>query len=865
MRNPFVKRLSYIAGIIIFALIAYGIGSARAQKARNAGDNKQPPPKAPRVCSVRQARRYADWLRALSRAERCRAWQDRSAGARQAAWIMSKAQYALEQAKVDSDPKALLDPKKRQLLEDYYLLLLRAAHQSRQGVSAIAEEKGSRLRAYISPIDHSIQTYSVSIPGAYDPAVAWPLIVSMHGHGWFRPFQGHPAPSYSGAFCLSPQGRGSTDYKDLGEDDVLSAIEEIKRDYNIDPDRVYLTGGSMGGTGALHLGVHYADQFAGIFPIVGNADNLAWSLRWSWNRPFPGRFHSLRHWLQEGHTARAFAQNLFNLPTYILSGSGDTIVPPEHSRFMTRELRARGYRVEYREYPGNGHGGFPGSATGEGLAWTCSWTREPFPRTVTWKAAQLKHGKAYWLRMEQFARPVEFATIDAKVDAQNHLTINTSNLLALSCQRPTTLFSHGKDITLSIDGQTLRIANDLAPDHWLTLRRDPTHGWQEQIKVSMPTLSKKRGCEGPIHEAVLAPFVLVVGTQSPYPAMNDAWQREANSFANEWKRRNGAPCLSIKDTDCSAEIMQSRNLILFGGTSDNAISNQLGPFFPLADITTPLRAQNIDLDRDDIGFMLIYPNVSYAPHRSVVMLSAQSPQAAFQCWGRFGNWFNWGVFDSKKYFDYAIYDARSASPETMLLVGWFGSDWQVESGSWFTGVNDLRELMAPQLFPQWQDASLVHDTTLALVDLMPKRIDQMRGAIGLGRSFWGDKLQTDKSIGLRAPATIEYDLQGRFQKFSSGITLLNPRESGISQSRKKDEAVRFTVYGDGKKLAEKSVRWSDLNVMLEADIIGVKQLKLEASPAGGPAWLHMGSAWLKPSVSRALAGAPISSSSTAAE
>ncbi|NLE53689.1 MAG: hypothetical protein GX617_02015, partial [Lentisphaerae bacterium] len=478
---------------------------------------------------------------------------------------------------------------------------------------------------------------------------------------------------------------------------------------------------------------------------------------------------------------------------------------------------------------------------------------------------QLKHGKAYWLRMEQFARPVEFATIDAKVDAQNHLTINTSNLLALSCQRPTTLFSHGKDITLSIDGQTLRIANDLAPDHWLTLRRDPTHGWQEQIKVSMPTLSKKRGCEGPIHEAVLAPFVLVVGTQSPYPAMNDAWQREANSFANEWKRRNGAPCLSIKDTDCSAEIMQSRNLILFGGTSDNAISNQLGPFFPLADITTPLRAQNIDLDRDDIGFMLIYPNVSYAPHRSVVMLSAQSPQAAFQCWGRFGNWFNWGVFDSKKYFDYAIYDARSASPETMLLVGWFGSDWQVESGSWFTGVNDLRELMAPQLFPQWQDASLVHDTTLALVDLMPKRIDQMRGAIGLGRSFWGDKLQTDKSIGLRAPATIEYDLQGRFQKFSSGITLLNPRESGISQSRKKDEAVRFTVYGDGKKLAEKSVRWSDLNVMLEADIIGVKQLKLEASPAGGPAWLHMGSAWLKPSVSRALAGAPISSSSTAAE
>jgi predicted esterase len=858
MGNSLVKRLMYAAVIIILSLLAYSIGCARAKKGSASAGGKSPPKPPPKVCSVRQARYYADWLRALVKAERLRAWQDESLGARQASWLLSKAQYALREAKLDSDPKALRDPKKRRLLENYYLLLLRSAHQSRQGVVQIAEEKGSRLRAYISPIDNGIQTYSISIPGGYDPAVSWPLIVSMHGHGWFRPFQGHPAPGYVGAFCLSPQGRGSTDYKDLGEEDVLSAIAEIKRDYNIDANRVYLSGGSMGGTGAFHLGVHYADQFAGIFPTVGNADNLAWSLRWGWNRPFPGRFHSLRHWLQEGHTARAFAQNLFNLPTYILAGAGDSIVPPEHSRFMVRELRERGYRVEYREYPGYGHGGFPGSATGDGLAWTCGWTREPFPPKITWKAAQLKHGKAYWLRMEQFAKPLAFATIDAEADAQNHLNINTSNLLAFSFQRPRALFSPDKDIELSIDGQMLRIANgyDLDPEHWLCLRRDPTHGWQEQVKVSMPTLSKKRGCEGPINEAILAPFILVVGTQSANPAMNEAWQREADSFASEWQRRNGAPCLSIKDSDCDATIMQERNLILFGGSGDNAISNQLAPFFPLADITTPLRAQNVDLDGEDIGFMLIYPNVSYAPKRSVVMLSAQSPAAAYQCWGRFGNWFNWGVFDSKKYFDYAVYDARSASPESMLLIGWFGSDWQVESGTYFTGVKELRELMEPQGFPLYSELSQVHGTSLALHDLLPSSIDQMRGAIGLGRSFWGDKLAAEKSLGLRAPATLVYDLQGQFRSFSSGIALLNSRESGISQSRKKDEVVRFTVYGDDVKLAEKSVRWSEKTATLQADISGVKQLKLEAKPAGGPAWLHMGSAWLKPSVSHTPYEAP---------
>lgn len=227
--------------------------------------------------------------------------------ARNALNLQVKAQYVLFKAQYEKfKPKAKLTVPLKKLIKETYDILIAA--NSREKGEELLEESGSRLRAYISPIDGTVQTYSVSVPKNYDPQTKWPLIVSLHGHGWYGKFQGHPAPQYSGVICLSPQGRGSTDYKEIGEDDVMSAIEEVKRDFNIDEDRVYLTGTSMGGTGSFSIATHYADQFAAIMPICGNADNEAWSLRWGWNRKYPGRNDKLRKALQDRNNPRHCAE-----------------------------------------------------------------------------------------------------------------------------------------------------------------------------------------------------------------------------------------------------------------------------------------------------------------------------------------------------------------------------------------------------------------------------------------------------------------------------------------------------------------------------------------------------------------------------
>ena len=137
---------------------------------------------------------------------------------------------------------------------------------------------------------------------------------------------------------------------------------------------------------------------------------------------------------------------------------------------------------------------------------------------------------------------------------------------------------------------------------------------------------------------------------------------------------------------------------------------------------------------------------------------------------------------------------------------------------------------------------------LSLISLRPKKIQQMRGAIGFGRTFFGEPLKN--GIGMRAPAVIEYTLGGKFANFKSDVTLLNPRESWMCQMREKGESVKFKVFGDGKLLKEVKVDWKKPTEVLEAKIDGVKVLKLEAYPDGGPSWLHMGSAWLNPIISR---------------
>lgn len=94
---------------------------------------------------------------------------------------------------------------------------------------------------------------------------------------------------------------------------------------NVDADRIYLTGISMGGMAVFDLVARYPDYFAAAVPICGSIA--------------PGRLS------KQSPTAWR-----------IFHGGNDKVVPPTGSRQAKVELEKAGTRVEYQEYPKVGHG-----------------------------------------------------------------------------------------------------------------------------------------------------------------------------------------------------------------------------------------------------------------------------------------------------------------------------------------------------------------------------------------------------------------------------------------------------------------------------------------------------------------------------
>ncbi|MGF2035872.1 MAG: prolyl oligopeptidase family serine peptidase [Nostoc sp. CmiVER01] len=97
-------------------------------------------------------------------------------------------------------------------------------------------------------------------------------------------------------------------------------LDQVIASYPVDPDRVYLTGLSMGGYGTWHLAAAQPERFAAIAPICGGGNPQA-------------------------------ARNLKNLPVWAFHGAKDNVVPLSESEIMVSALKACDGYVKFTVYP----------------------------------------------------------------------------------------------------------------------------------------------------------------------------------------------------------------------------------------------------------------------------------------------------------------------------------------------------------------------------------------------------------------------------------------------------------------------------------------------------------------------------------
>lgn len=173
----------------------------------------------------------------------------------------------------------------------------------------------------ITPLQQMLFDGTTDFAERYGFIVVAPMGFSLSG--WWGSNAGQPV--------ATAQHKPGTDApftsSELSEIDAMTLLALIRGKYTIDNDRIYLMGHSMGGAGTYYLGAKYNEIWAGIAPLSG----------------------------ANGIRDAAAAERYKAIPTLIMHGEKDSIVPVQTSRHAAMLLAQQGSQQLYLEFPGKDH------------------------------------------------------------------------------------------------------------------------------------------------------------------------------------------------------------------------------------------------------------------------------------------------------------------------------------------------------------------------------------------------------------------------------------------------------------------------------------------------------------------------------
>jgi len=178
----------------------------------------------------------------------------------------------------------------------------------------------------------------VFIPPSYDASKKYPLVIYLHGHsdtttwnfGWYH----EPAALADPVILLTPKcpasqtgGWGNSWTSEISPmmKKTFEMIERIKKEYNVDEERIYIHGTSMGAIGTFGLIQKFPDMFTAGYAVCG------------WGNPEIG-------------------PQLAKVPFWIFHGSDDDVVPVQGSRGVYKAVMdLGGKQIRYTEFSGVKH------------------------------------------------------------------------------------------------------------------------------------------------------------------------------------------------------------------------------------------------------------------------------------------------------------------------------------------------------------------------------------------------------------------------------------------------------------------------------------------------------------------------------
>lgn len=441
---------------------------------------------------------------------------------------------------------------------------------------AQSQPSGPQVVTYFSAVDDSRQSYALYVPPNLNASRKYPLVVSLHAEdtspqiclmrvfgqtnrladGSLAPLRFFRAPDVD-VIVACPLARGTMGYEGIAERDVYDVLADVEHRLPVDEDRVYLTGVSMGGGGALRLALTRPDVWAAVAlvcPVIPAGLDL-------------------------------LIPNAVNVPIRLFQGELDPLVPTESVRLWQRRLLDLGVAAEYIEYPTGRHNAWD-YAYREGAIfdWFAHFQRNRFPEHVRLVTTSYEYGSAYWTRIDAMT-PGLTASLDARQAGKEEARVETQNLDGFTLALDHPIFR------VAIDGAALRV-----PVAATISFRKEAGKW---VRGAVPPSGKGPGQEGPIAAGVAGRHLYVYGTVGARSADELNERRAVAERAAAWssERERLQLKLPVKaDTAVTAQDLD-QDLVLFGTRETNAVIARYADRLPLA----------LDAGAADYGLVFIAP------------------------------------------------------------------------------------------------------------------------------------------------------------------------------------------------------------------------------------------------------------------
>ncbi len=451
----------------------------------------------------------------------------------------------------------------------------------------------------LSKIDGSVQYYAVRPPLHPAPGPA-PMQLTLHGAGVEANGQIGATYTKVNTWMVAPTNRRpfGFDWQEWGRMDALETLADFTAKHAIDPNRIYLTGHSMGGHGTWYLGALYPSLWAAIGP------SSAWVSFFSYGggAPVVGD-DPLQRCKLESDTL-SLLSNYDNLPIYAVHGTADDNVPftelttmkeklKDHPDFHTHEESGAGHWYDSPDYPGAECMDYkPRNDFFE------QRVRPDCPLAISFAtqnpAVSSQH---FWLTVLRQSEPGGISKVTATLRPdRSELQVTTENIEAIRF-----------DLTKMLPGRTIKVLCDGLPVTDADTKSPfvvEKIGTKWRAGIERPD-KKNPSQNGPFKLAFTNDMVWVYGTHGT-PEENDALLARVRFEQETWWYRGNGNVLVVPDTQFKPESVHGRNIILYGNSETNTAFVSL-----LADCPISIHRNRAIIDgkeyTGDISAWFVYP------------------------------------------------------------------------------------------------------------------------------------------------------------------------------------------------------------------------------------------------------------------